>query len=156
MGVSEAEREEMSKLAAMNIAFVWGISAVAFGLLPVWMSLLLPKINREISFSEIDLLKSGGIIIFAITLTISVHVDYYLSRFRFRDPSIAVWFNVFFPFAICLFGLIIHMITISTKSEVLDVSFVLFLDISIMIFAVIFCIIQKVLQVYGEERGMTP
>ncbi len=58
MGVSEAEREEMSKLAAMNIALVWGLSAVAFGLLPVWTSLLLPKINEEISFSEIELLRA--------------------------------------------------------------------------------------------------
>jgi predicted membrane protein len=153
--VSEAETDEMSKLAAMGRALGWGMSAVAFGLLPVWTSLLLPKINSEISFSEIELLESGSIIIFAITLTISVLVDYNMSRFRYRSRSIAIWFNVFFPFAICVCGMLIHIATISTKSEVLNVSFVLRSNISITIFAVLFCLFQKVLLVYEDEQGTT-
>jgi len=154
-GVSEAERGEMSKLSAIGSALGWGMSAVAFGLLPVWTSLLLPKINSEISFSEIELLKSGSIVIFAITLTISVLVDYYMSRFRYRNRSIALLFNAFFPFAICICGMLIHIATISTKSEVLNVSFVLNSNIGITIFAVLFCVFQKVLLVYEDERGTT-
>ena len=71
------------KITALGRSFSWGVCAVVFGLLPVWMSLVLPKINGEITFSEIELLKSGALIVFAITLTISVLVDYHLSRFRY-------------------------------------------------------------------------
>jgi hypothetical protein len=73
----------MSKLTALGRSFGRGVSAVVFGLLPVWTSLLLPEINTEIAFSAVELLKSGAIIIFAITLTISVLVDYYMSRFKY-------------------------------------------------------------------------
>jgi hypothetical protein len=109
----------MSKLAALGRSFGWGVSAVAFGLLPVWTSLVLPQINKEITFSMVELLKSGAIIIFAITLTISVLVDYNMSRFRYSSPTFALWFNVLFPFSICICGMLFHMATISTRSEVL-------------------------------------
>jgi hypothetical protein len=152
--LSEAgETDEMTKRAAIGRSLGWGVSAVVFGLLPVWTSLLLPEINREITFSVVELLKSGAIIIFSITLTISVLVDYYLSRFRYSSRATALWFNAFFPFAICLCGMLFHMATISTRSSVLNTQFVLNTNIGITLFAVLYCVIQKVLLLYGEEWG---
>jgi hypothetical protein len=136
----------MTKLSALGRSVSWGVCAVGFGLLPVWMSLILPEINGEITFSEIELLKSGALIIFAIILTISVLVDYYLSRFKYSSRTVALWFNVFFPFAICICGMLFHVATIWTKSEVLNTRLVLS-----TIFAVLYCIIQKVLFVYEDE-----
>jgi hypothetical protein len=136
--------------------FTWGVCAVGFGLLPVWISLVLPEINGQITLSEIELLKSGAFIIFAITLTISVLVDYYLSRFRYGSPAIGVWFNVFFPFAICICGMLFHVTTIWTKSEVLNTSFVLFSNIGITILAMLYCMIQKVLLMVYEDEEVTP
>jgi len=146
---------KMPRLAAIGSSLGWGVSAVAFGLLPVWMSLLLPKISNAISFSEVDLLKSGSIIIFSITMTISVLVDYYLSRFRYSNKFIAILFNVFFPFAICLCGILIHIVTISTDGANLNVYFVLISNIGIAVFSILFCIFQKIILIYEEERGVS-
>jgi hypothetical protein len=43
--------------------------------------------------------------------------------------------------------------TISTNSAALNTSFVMNTNIGIALFAVMYCVIQKVLLVYGEERG---
>lgn len=143
----------MSTLAACGSSFAWGLCAVGFGLLPVWTTLLITRINRDVLFSEIDLLKSGAIIIFAITLTISVLVDYYLSRFRFQGRFSALMFNAFFPFSIAISGILIHIITVDTKDASLNISFVLDANIVVVILAVIFCVIQKICLVYHEQRG---
>jgi hypothetical protein len=143
----------MSQFVAFLMAVVWGVSAVAFGLIPVWTSLLLTRINQDFAFSEDAMLREGSIIIFAITLTISVLVDCYVSGYRYRNRFIALLFNAFLPLSICVFGMTIHISTIFTNPEALKISFVLFIDISIAVCAVLFCVIQKVIMVYKTDQG---
>jgi hypothetical protein len=138
---------------AIATSIFWGVCAVAFGLLPVWTALGVPLINKEVSFSEIEVLKSGAIVIFAITLTVSVLVDYYISRFRFTNRLVALGFNGFFPLAICLVGMLVHIATITAKSDELPTAFVLRLNISITGFAIVFCVLQKIFLVLNDDRG---
>lgn len=145
----------MTGLRAVCASLIWALAAVVFGPLPLWATLFLTHIDREVSFSETDMLKSGAIIIFAITLTISVLVDYHLSRFRLQSRSVAVILNVLFPFAICVFGMVIHLDTINTKDASLQTAFVLLANLSLGVFAVVLCVIQKIMLVYNEDRNPT-
>jgi hypothetical protein len=142
----------MSPWVALGRSLCWGLGAVFGGLLPVWATLIVTQVDHEISFSKIEFLKSGGMVIFAITITIAVLVDYYLSQFRFRSPSAALMFNVLFPFAIGLGGMVIHITTVIAKNESLGMPFVFNANIAIGVFAVVFCIIQKAFLVYADRR----
>jgi hypothetical protein len=141
----------MSAATAIGRAFLWSVCTLVFGLIPLWISLLMPQVDHDIVFFEIEFLRNGGIIIFAVTVTMSVLVDHYLSRFRFT-PSGALMFNLLFPFAICLAGLAIHITTVIAKTESLGVSFVFRANLALAVFAVLFCLIQKTLQVAAEPR----
>lgn len=116
------------------------------------MSLLLTKVNRGFVFSEDALLREGSIIIFAITLTISVLIDFYVLGYEYRNNFIRLMFNAVLPLLIIVFGMMIHLITVFTNSEALQASFVLPLDVSITICAVLFCMTQKVVMVYNANR----
>jgi hypothetical protein len=138
--------------AVLGRSLSWGLSTVVFGLLPVWATFLMTMIDRDISFSKIEFLKSGGIVIFAITITVAVLVDYHLSRFRFSSPTIGLMFNTFFPSAICICGMIIHVNTVIAKNESLAVPFVINANIAIATFSLIFCLIQKAFLVSSDQR----
>jgi hypothetical protein len=146
---------KMSIPVAILSSLGWGLCAIVFGLLPVWTTLLIIIINHEVSFSEIELLKSGAIMIFAITLTISVLVDYHLSRFRFQSRFGALMLNAFFPVTISLFGMLIHIITVTTANNSLNTLFVVWANVTIVIISVLFCVFQKIFLVYHENnRGV--
>ncbi len=113
----------------------------------------MPLVDHDIPFSKIEFLKSGGIVIFAITITIAVLVDHYLSRFRFQSPSIGLICNILVPFGICLLGMIIHITTVIAKADSLGIAFVFNANLGLAVLAVVFCLIQKALQVSADSSG---
>jgi small basic protein len=143
----------MSPWTAIGRSLGWGACTVIFGLVPLLISILIPLVDHDIPFSKTEFLKSGGIVIFAITITIAVLVDHYLSRFRFQSPSIGLMFNILVPFSICLLGMIIHITTVIAKADSLGIRFVFNANLGLAVLAVVFCLIQKALQVSADGSG---
>ena len=142
----------MSPLVVLGRSLGWGLGTVVFGLLPIWATLIMTQVDHDISFSEIEFLKSGGIVIFAITITVAVLVDDYLSRFRFTSPSGGLFFNAIFPFAIGLGGMVIHITTVIAKTESLAIPFVFNANIALGVCAVVFCLIKKAFLINADRR----
>jgi len=141
-----------SSLTAIWKSFFWFVLTLFFGLLQIWLILLINNfiLTTELFFEKFII--DGALLFFSIAIVSSLTIDYHVfSRgiFNWKDFSVFMFF--LFPIAIVAFCVILFIVCYLTPEQI-DFESVFHAEIVIVTITFFYTIVVKSFAFYKDQR----